>query len=69
MDKHKEFLKKLSELMIEYNAEFSLNYSEGCECCGGDYTLSIETKTDGKYQSTDIYRSYVDGRCVEDHVE
>lgn len=65
MSKHNEFLAKLKELMVQYNAEMTAEYNDsGCECCGGWYEFDIATVTDEGSVVTTINTSYLDGYDV-----
>lgn len=65
MSKHNEFLAKLAELMKEYQAEMTAEYTEsGCECCGGTYEFEIETYVEGR-KTTNISTQYLDGGDVQ----
>lgn len=71
MNKHDEFLGKLAALMKEYNAEINADYSEGCECCGGDYTITIETGG-GEYghrKETCFYQRYIYAYHIESELQ
>lgn len=60
MTKHQEFLTKLRDLMLEYDAEIDVDYNEsGCECRGGEYEVKFTSGKGVERKSSSVYDSWV----------